>query len=384
VNLKILNRVGPALSYRSPSFVTFSTSLDPIYSFGIPRQVKMSGIMVDMDAVVNSLWAKNNDANLTKTLGPQIGMMTSALEHRVPELFFTNEQNPGEAVSAVKALALASAQGQRIYRVTAANVNSVLPVLNISSEVKEEIRDSVAVGKTATVSQNNVTVGHWTGVGYIVSDPQTGSGAYRISGGSNGGSLTFTANSEGIIGLLVFTGLGMLTPIAKDLFPFKGDCGEEDIVKELVLATLLVALIIILAILVSQQPWLAPVLTMLMTMLAEGVFAENSEDNCCPENAPYGAYYRYEVEEKWFIQALATNFLWGNTPRGGLYPTVQAYRKDHSPYQPYRYGFCTEVKPAYSGVPIVQWYGEGHTPGVIMENGVAKIPIVIITSGPKL
>jgi len=107
--------VGPALSYRLPSFGTFSTSLDPVYSFGIPRQVKMSGIMVDMDAVVNSLWAKNNDATLTKTIGPQIGMMTSALEHRVPELFFTNEQNPGEAVSAVKALAIASAQGQRIY-----------------------------------------------------------------------------------------------------------------------------------------------------------------------------------------------------------------------------------------------------------------------------
>jgi len=159
VNLKILNRVEPALSYRLPSFGTFSTSLDPIYSFGIPRQVKLSGIMVDIDAVVNSLWAKNNDATLTKTIGPQIGMMTSALEHRVPELFFTNEHNPGEAVSAVKALARAAAQGQRIYQVTAANVNGVLPVLNISAEVKEEIRESVAVGKAVTVSQNNITVG---------------------------------------------------------------------------------------------------------------------------------------------------------------------------------------------------------------------------------
>jgi len=36
VNSKILNRIGPALSYRSPSFGTFSTGLDPTYSFGIP------------------------------------------------------------------------------------------------------------------------------------------------------------------------------------------------------------------------------------------------------------------------------------------------------------------------------------------------------------
>ncbi len=102
-------------------------------------------------------------------------------------MLFTNEENPGEAVSAVKALTIASNEGQRIYQVTQENVNAVLPVLNISTEVKDEIRDSVAVGKKATVSQNNITVGGWTGVGYIIADPDTGAGAYRISGGSNGG-----------------------------------------------------------------------------------------------------------------------------------------------------------------------------------------------------
>ncbi|MCP4700691.1 MAG: sugar-binding protein, partial [Gammaproteobacteria bacterium] len=116
VNLKLLNRAGKAIAYRQPSFGTFSTNLDPVYSFGVPRQVEMSGIMVDMDAVVQSLWAKDNNPQTSKAVGQQVGMMTSAFEHRIPELFFTNEQNPGEAVSAVKALAIASAQGQRIYQ----------------------------------------------------------------------------------------------------------------------------------------------------------------------------------------------------------------------------------------------------------------------------
>ncbi|OQW91336.1 MAG: hypothetical protein BWK78_04915 [Thiotrichaceae bacterium IS1] len=39
------------------------------------------------------------------------------------------------------------------------------------------------------------------------------------------------------------------------------------------LAAILIALIIIIAILASQQPWLAPVLTLLMIMLSEVVFA---------------------------------------------------------------------------------------------------------------
>ena len=68
----------------------------------------------------------------------------SALEHRIPELFFTNEQNPGEAVSAVKALALASAQGQKIYQITSANVG-VLDGLAIGTEVKNDIAAAVEV-----------------------------------------------------------------------------------------------------------------------------------------------------------------------------------------------------------------------------------------------
>ncbi len=150
--------------------------------------------MVDMDAVVQSLWSKNNEVQIANAIGQQIGMIGSTLEHQIPELLFTNEEHPGEAGTKVKALAKASIEGQRIYQVTQENVNAVLPVLNISSEVKDEIRDSKAVGKKATVSQNNITVGGWTGVGYIITDPETGAGAYRISGGANGGFI-----SDGII-----------------------------------------------------------------------------------------------------------------------------------------------------------------------------------------
>jgi hypothetical protein len=83
---------------------------------------------------------------MANTISKQVGMMSSAWEHRIPEMLFTNAENPGEAVSAVKALAIASAEGQRIYQITQENVNTVLPVLNISADVKDEIRDSVAVG----------------------------------------------------------------------------------------------------------------------------------------------------------------------------------------------------------------------------------------------
>ncbi len=141
-------------------------------------------------------------------------------------LLFTNEEYPCEAVSAVKALAIASAEGQRIYQVTQENVNAVLPVLNISSEVKDEIRASVAIGKVATVSQNNITVGSWTGVGYIIADPDTGAGAYRISGGSNGaayksGFATGTMAGVVILGFMVEL-TTPLNPIGPSALPLLG------------------------------------------------------------------------------------------------------------------------------------------------------------------
>jgi hypothetical protein len=189
MNLKMVNRGGKALSYRLPSFGTFSTGLKPSYFFGIPQRVKMSGIRVNIDFLNKSLWATDNDKAATIAITKQIGMMASAWEHRIPELLFTNEEHPGEAVSAVKALAVAAKEGQRVYTVTKENVASVLPVLNVRADVKDDIRDSVAVGKVATVSQNQVTVGSWTGVGYIITDPEVGTGAYMISGGYNGGEL---------------------------------------------------------------------------------------------------------------------------------------------------------------------------------------------------
>jgi len=274
--LKLQEQAHHTIAYRQPSFGTFSTNLEVIYSFGIPKQVKGTGILIDMDVVTQSLWAKDNDIQRTQVSVRQLGMMISALEHRVPELFFTNETTTGVGVSAIKALSVALAQGQKVYQINSANVATVLPKLNVGSEVKTEIRNSVAVGKIATISKNNVTIGNWTGVGYIIADSQTGAGAYRISGGSNGGDFNFTEDAKGLVNLLIIVGLSVLSPKVADLL-FDDECGEEDIVRQLALVVLLIALVILVSIFIVQQPWLAPVLVTLMSMLSKAAYAENNK-----------------------------------------------------------------------------------------------------------
>jgi RHS repeat-associated protein len=96
----------------------------------------------------------------------------------------------------------------------------------------------------------------------------------------------------------------------------------------------------------------------------------------CPAAAPFGPYYRYELNFLHVIQAYTTGFLYGRTPKnGGNWPTVQAYRKPQFPDKPGKVAFCTPVPPAPGGGPIQSWYPS--TPGVIpVDSETIKIPII--------
>ncbi len=65
------------------------------YLLGIPRAIASGGVEMDLDRI--------------------------AVEHAIPEQMFVTPENPGEAVSAVKALSKAAAAGQRTYHITPAN-----------------------------------------------------------------------------------------------------------------------------------------------------------------------------------------------------------------------------------------------------------------------
>jgi hypothetical protein len=51
----------------------------------------------------------------------------------------------------------------------------------------EEIRNALNAGKEVITHTDAVSVPGWKGAGYILFDPQTGDGAFKIGGGMNGG-----------------------------------------------------------------------------------------------------------------------------------------------------------------------------------------------------
>ena len=215
----------PALSYG-----LFHAQVRPNKLYGIVTTgITFQGLNMDIGHMRSIRWVKDDDPNAQINNKPELtsngksaaqnrwiaynkirGQYASAMEHAVPEQFwvdksqcrYNNEQgqvqNPtkadcAQAVSAVKAIAIAQAEGQRIYTIDQSNAATALPQLPVGGTVGEEIRSAIQAGKEVTVHERQISAHGFTGFGYIITDPQTGAGAYLIEGKGNGGIFLFVA-----------------------------------------------------------------------------------------------------------------------------------------------------------------------------------------------
>lgn len=158
------------------------------YFFGVPRAIEPGGVALDIPLHLISA-VDGTDIERHRQFNLQLGVLSSALEHAVPEQMFGTEEQPADAISTVKALQKANAQGQRIYRVTPENMNTTLPWIGHDAATMDEIRAALAVGKEVITHTTAVSVPGWSGAGYAIIDPETGVGAWKIGGGKRGSLL---------------------------------------------------------------------------------------------------------------------------------------------------------------------------------------------------
>ena len=168
------------------AFGLFSSSLTVTSSFfGIPRAAAYLGREMDVAHLLVSIAAQ--DGSQRVKFGRLIGMQGSLLEGAVPEQLFGRPYGQGQ--SAVRLIGNANAQGIPIYVLDQSNADSVIPLLQINPDVKQDIQNAIAVGKMVTVSAQAPTNLNFHGVGYIIEDLEAGTGAYLIAGGLNGMAL---------------------------------------------------------------------------------------------------------------------------------------------------------------------------------------------------
>lgn len=190
------------------------------YFFGLPRAVRGGGAVMNVPIV--NVWGFDGDGTASAKKQKldfilNAGLLSSGLEHSIPEQMFGSPENPVEGISAVKAIGIANAAGQRIFHITPANQSQVLPQINHDALVMGEIRAALTAGREVITHTDAVSVPGWSGAGYIMYDPVTGDGAYKIGGGANGAFLLFLGAllivfamffiSAGIVALPVFLAL---------------------------------------------------------------------------------------------------------------------------------------------------------------------------------
>ncbi|WP_062268299.1 transglutaminase-like domain-containing protein [Endozoicomonas arenosclerae] len=192
-NLNIIN-------YRLPSYGVFGTRLESSYFFGIPKSVRFSGLGIDVDRLASQTVDTNNDLIRQRNYTRGIGIRASVMEHLIPESMFTITGAKVSSMSAIKALSIAASQGQRIWSINSDNIDAALESINLSAQVESDIRNSVKAGKIVTAHGEPLLSGNGWNAGYLIIDPSSGSGAYKIASGDNGGLL------EGVQYILMWLG----------------------------------------------------------------------------------------------------------------------------------------------------------------------------------
>jgi len=169
---------------RMPSAATFSSPVSIVYNYGVPFSASYHGHGVDVKLAQYSAMSRDGDANKTRTFALISGMQMSFLEAGSLEEVFGSPL--GKGATTMRLIALANSTQMPIYHITGTNWSTYRSALQHPAEVLTDIDNAVAAGLEVVIPQAQLTNNGWTGSGYIILDPVTGSGDYRINGGASG------------------------------------------------------------------------------------------------------------------------------------------------------------------------------------------------------
>ena len=167
---------------RLPSVGTFATAVSVSYYFGLPRTASTQGFVTDVKALRYALVAPSAEEGVRAFV--QMGVLGSFSEGATWSLL-TGRDVAG-SLSAATLLLRANEAQIPLYEISQANVGQDLPTLSLNDDDKTDIQNAVGAGQIVLVPAREMRIGSWSGVGYVVMDPNTGAGVWRVSGGLNG------------------------------------------------------------------------------------------------------------------------------------------------------------------------------------------------------
>lgn len=168
-----------------PSHALLLAPISIRYAFGVPRNATYKSRVIDgkMDRLV--VESRSGQDAVRTHFTRAAGKLGSYLEGAVFDQAFNFFAPKG--ISTISLIGQAHAEGQRIYTLKLGD-EQLVGELGIGADVRDEILQSLSLGRTVSISERDTHLAGYTGVGYIIEDPMDASAAYQIDGGRSGGS----------------------------------------------------------------------------------------------------------------------------------------------------------------------------------------------------
>lgn len=174
-----------------------------VYPNDVQIAGKSSGIdksgQFRVDILSNSVSteSKVSDNNQLRAFNMERGYISSELESAILE------QIVGvESLSTVQLFKHAQEKGINIVSLSK-NTSKKVSDLKISDEDAKRLQAEIDAGNTIITMEQSITVGKWTGIGYIVETADQASQAFMISGKTNGGVCSSSVSVAAIIGIAI-------------------------------------------------------------------------------------------------------------------------------------------------------------------------------------
>lgn len=154
-------------------------------SFGVVKSLNDGSFYIDVAYNSVAAVSRDGDKNAERNYMMTVGYIESYLEGYIWEELVDKSK---VCISTVSVFGIAAKQGINTRFISNQNLEEELAQCNVTAAVKNEVRNFVNRGLVIEIVPETLTIGDWTGTGYIALNLSNGSASYMISGGNAGGS----------------------------------------------------------------------------------------------------------------------------------------------------------------------------------------------------
>ncbi len=164
-----------------PTVVTIGGVIDVTYLLDTPHEFEWKGVYVDAD--LSAVETVRSEESGVQNERQKTFMELSALQGSILESIIFEDDFQVESISTAKLFQLVNSQpAAEILTIDSANIDTILPTLEIADNIKEDITNAVNQGLVVKIPEAEITYEDWTGIGYIKENPETGESGWMLSG----------------------------------------------------------------------------------------------------------------------------------------------------------------------------------------------------------